>query len=108
MLFHADVEREQNLVFKALVNELSDVACSHFIGRVTISFVANVVNAKKHALVGNLSEMVRAKAVPEMADHNASARYTLFSEQSNLLQRQFAEMSGMGPNRHSRLLLRSG
>jgi len=73
-------------------------ASSHFIGRVTIPFVSDVVNAKKHALLRNLPEMVRAKAVSEMTDHNAFGRYTFFLEQSNLLQGQFAEMGRMRPD----------
>src|SRR6187549_1193595 len=97
VLFHADVEREQNLVFKTLLNEFGNVASSHFIGRVTIPFVTDVVNAKKHALLRNPPEMVRAKAVSEMTDYNAFGRHTLFAQQCNLLQRQLPEMSGMRP-----------
>src|SRR5436309_2096082 len=101
VLLHTNVERKQNLVFKAILNEFDNVASSYFICRITVPPVADVVNAKKHALLRNLPKVVRAKAVPEMADHDAVGRHTFFSKQSDLLQSQFAEMGGMGPDRHT-------
>src|SRR5262245_18367663 len=101
MLLHADVERKQNLVFKALFNEFKDVASPHAIGRVTISFVPDVVNAEEDALLRDFAEMVRAKAITEMADHDPLWRHPFFPKQCNLLQSQLAEMSRVSPNRYT-------
>src|SRR5262245_32422475 len=101
VLLHTDVEREQDLVFKALFNELDNVARPYLIGRVTISFVTDVVNAEEHALLRDLAEMVRAKAIPEMADHDPLWRHAFFPKQCNLFQSQLAEMRRVSPNRYA-------
>src|SRR5579859_786827 len=95
MALHANVPAQQNLSQVAFANDRVHIAGSDFVTRVAVSHVADVIDAEVHALTRDSEHMRALEAIPEMADHDPWGSNTFLPKQGDLLERQFAEMSGV-------------
>src|SRR5262245_6989415 len=98
MLFQADVQREQELLFEAVIHQLQHIASSHLVSRVAVSQVADVIDAKIDSLFSDAPHLSSSEAISQMADDDSFRRDTFFSQQGDLFQGQFTKMSGVRPN----------
>src|SRR5579872_923222 len=95
MALLTDIAAENNLRQEPFRDQKRYVAHADFIGRVTVAYIADIINANEYTFSSDSQQLLGIVTVTKMADRDSVGRDIFFPQQRDLFHRKLAEMRGV-------------